>query len=147
VNNPSQRAPAAHHTDERIQSTRRRIAAHVASLWYILLLAALLYRQVYLQQPVREYWDVGLIFLVGAGYMVIANFAQGTYSETFPRYVAIALPIMLATILLALAWRGQLATPADWLWAILAALTSMGVLVLVFYVLHRRWEKRSGLTD
>ena len=137
----------ARRTDERIQTTRRRIAAQTASLWYVLLLATLLYRQVYLQQPVRDYWDIGLVFLLGAGYMVIANFAQGTFSGTFPRYVLIAYPIMLAAILGALAWRGQLTTLVDWLWAVLAALTSMGVFAGLFYALNRRWEKRSGLND
>ncbi len=142
------RKPASdYHIDERIQTTRRRIAAQAFGLWYILLLATLLYRQVYLRQPVSEYWDIGLVFLVGAGYTVIANFAQGTFSETFPRYLLIAFPVMLAASLLALAWRGQLTTLADWLWASLAALTSMGILALLYYVLNRRWEKRSGLTD
>lgn len=73
--------------DEKIRQTKNRIASRTFGIWYILLLAALLYRQFNLRQAPKEFWDIALIFFIGTFYVAITGFGQGAvYEHSFTRY-------------------------------------------------------------
>lgn len=134
--------------DERIRETKNRIASRAFGIWYYLLLVNLLYRQFYLRQAPKEYWDIALIFFVGTLYVSISGFAKGAvYESSLARYWKWTVPIILTTILALNFLQGRLNTIADFLVTLLSALIGVAFIGLVFYFLYRRWEKKIDLED
>ena len=134
--------------DERIIQARRRIAASGFHIWYILLLANLLYRQFYLGQPWNEYWDIALIFFIGAPYVTIASFAQGAVYETsIIRHGKRIAPSVLITIVVLMYFQGRINTVVELLTVVTEALLGLSMFGLLCYYLYRRWEKKSDLAD
>jgi hypothetical protein len=134
--------------DERIIGVNNRIAARGFGIWYVLSLVALLYRQFYLGQPAKEYWDMALIFFVGTSYVTIASFAQGAVHETaIRRYGKRTVPAILLTIVAVMYFRGQINSPVDLVVAAISALASLSLLGLLFHYLYRRWERQTGLNS
>lgn len=134
--------------DERIIQARRRIAASGFHIWYILLLANLLYRQFYLGQPWNEYWDILLTFFIGASYVTIASFAQGALYETsITRYGKWTAPSVLITIVVVMYFQGRINTVVELLTIVTGALLGLSMFGLLSYYLYRRWEKKSDLAD
>ena len=134
--------------DERISQARRRIAASGFGIWYILLLAMLYYRQFYLGQPWKEYWDIALTFFIGTSYVTIASFARGAVHETsIVRIAKWTVPTILIGIVVVMYFQGLINTVADLLTLVTSALLSLSMLGLLCYYLYRRWEKKSDLAD
>lgn len=134
--------------DERIRKTKHQITSRAFGIWYLLLLAALLYRQFYLRQDPKEYWDIALIFFIGALYVSIAGFAKGAvYETTFARQLKWTVPAILISIIALNYFQGKLATIADLLEILISALIGLASIGLVFYFLYRRWEKKIDLED
>lgn len=134
--------------DERISQTKSRIASRAFGIWYILLLAALLYRQFYLRQAPKEYWDIALIFFIGTFYVSIAGFAQGAvYEHSLTRYWKWSAPVILITIIALNYFQGKINSIANFLEILISALIGLAFIGLVFYLLYRRWEKSIDLED
>jgi hypothetical protein len=134
--------------DERIRETKSRIASRGFGIWYLLLLAALLYRQFYLGQAPREYWDIAVIFFVGTMYVAIAGYAQGAvYESSLARFWKWTVPVILITILALNYFQGKLDTVAALLETAISAMIGAAFVGLVFYLLYRRWEKKIGLEE
>ena len=129
-------------TDERIRQTKNRIASQGFGIWYLLLLAALLYRQFYLRQAPQEYWDLALIFFVGTFYVAIAGYAKGAvYEKSLARYWKLTVPVIVLTIITLNYFQGKLTTIADLLETLISSLIGVAFIGLIFYFLYRRWEK------
>jgi hypothetical protein len=134
--------------DERIRKTKHQIASRAFGIWYLLLLAALLYRQFYLGQAPKEYWDIALIFFIGSLYVSIAGFAKGAVYETsFARQLKWTVPAILFSIVAVNYFQGKLDTVADLLEILISALIGLASIGLVFYFLYRRWEKKIDLEE
>ena len=134
--------------DERISQARRHVTATGYGIWYILLLAMLIYRQVFLGQPLSEYWDIALTFFVGTLYVTIACFAQGAVYETqVIRYGKWMFPSILITIEIVLYLRGGIKTVIDLLAVIISASVTLSLLGLLLFFLYRHWEKKHHLAD
>ncbi len=133
--------------DERIRETINRYAARGFFMWYFLLLIVLLYRQFYLKQPVSEFLDLGIIFAIGTMYVGISCFAQGVYSGSISKYLKTVIPVVSATNLAVLYYRGQLNSFHDFLGAVLGCVVGASVIGFIIYYLNRAWEKKSDLTD
>jgi uncharacterized membrane protein YccC len=134
--------------DERIRETMNRIASRAFGIWYLLLLAALLYRQFYLGQAPKEYWDLALIFFVGTLYVAIAGFAKGAvYENSLAQYWKWTVPVILITIIALNYFQGKVDTFADLLETLVSALIGAAFIGFIFYFLYRRWEKKIGLEE
>lgn len=134
--------------DERIREAKNRIASRAFGIWYLLLLATLLYRQFYLGQDPKEYWDIALTFFVGTLYVSIAGFAKGAvYENSLARYWKWTVPVISITIIAINYFQGRLDTIAELLETLVSALIGLAFIGLVFYFLYRRWEKKIGLDD
>ena len=130
-------------TDERILQTKNRVASQGFGIWYILLLAALLYRQFYLRQSPQEYWDFALIFFIGTFYVAIAGFAKGAVHEgSLTRFWRWTVPVIVLTIVALNYFQGKLVTIADLFETLISALVGITFVGLIFYLLYRRWEKK-----
>lgn len=134
--------------DERIKRTQNRIAVRGFGLWYILLLAALLYRQFYLGQPASEYWDLALIFFIGTLYVVIAGFSQGAIYETsVVRSAKWAAPVILFSIVAAILYQGTIQSLVDLVGVVLSASVGLLAFGLVCYYLYQRWLRKNILEN
>jgi hypothetical protein len=132
--------------DERIIQSRNRIAAGGFTIWYLLLLGMLIYRQFYLGQTWDEYWDIALTFFIGTLYVVIASFAKGAVCETsIVRSVKWTVPIILISIVAVLFFQGRINTFVDLMMVLTSAFLSLSILGVFSYYLYRRWEKRNDL--
>ena len=69
--------------DERIRATIHRSAARGFAIWYVLLFIALLYRNFHLHQPVKEHWDITVVFFVGTIYVFLSFINKGVYAGHF----------------------------------------------------------------
>lgn len=129
--------------DERIQDETRRIGSRVFSLWYYLLMASLLYRQFYLRQSLDQYWDIALIFFLGALYASIARFARGAVSgNTITRSFKWAAPIIILTIIITTYLLGNINSTVGLIETIVGASIGLVVVGSLFLFLYRRWEQR-----
>ncbi len=132
--------------DERISETKSQIASRAFGIWYLLLLVALLYRQFYLKQAPKEYWDIALIFFIGCFYVVGAGFSKGAvYENSLARYWKLTVPVIIVTILGLNYFQGRLNTIADILVTLISALIGLAFVGVVFYFLYQRWEKKIDL--
>lgn len=134
--------------DERIRQTRNRIATRGFGICYVLLLAALLYRQFILGQSPSEYWDLALIFIVSSLYVAVAGYAQGAVPANMQTsYWKWTVPVIAITIVLVSFLRGGISSLAGFLATLVAALIGASVMGIIFYYLYRRWEKQAGLEE
>jgi hypothetical protein len=128
--------------DERVQATMRRIATQTFGIWYVLLLAALLYRQFYLGQSLKQYWDIALIFLLGTTYASVAIFAQGAvYKNSMVKSFKWVAPILPITIVVVAYLKGGISTIWELVETFVAATVGFAVVGILFYFLYRRWER------
>jgi hypothetical protein len=129
-------------SDERIRLSKRHIASQGFGIWYFLLLASLLYRQFVLKQSIDQYWDIAVIFFIGAFYVSIAIHAKGAITEnTITRYFKWSAPLILVTILAISYFLGNIASITDLIVTILSAAIGIAVVAILFYFLYRRWER------
>ena len=134
--------------DERIKRTQNRIAARGFWLWYILLLAALLYRQFYLGQPVSEYWDLALISFIGTLYVVIASFSHGAVYETSViRSAKRTAPVILFSIVAVNVYQGTIRSLVDLVEVVLSASAGLLAFGFVCYYLYQRWLRKNILDN
>jgi hypothetical protein len=129
-------------TDERIGLSKRHIASKGFGIWYILMLASLIYRQFYLGQTIDQYWDVVATFFIGAMYVSIAAFAQGAVimNRTTRSFRWSALTILL-TIIAVSYFRGSIASVSDLMTTIASAAIGIAFVAILFYALYRSWER------
>jgi hypothetical protein len=129
-------------TDERIRQTKNRVASQGFGIWYLLLLAALLYRQFYLKQPIQQYWDLAAIFFVGAGYVSISIFAKGALPESYiPRAFKWTPPVIIITIVAVNYLLGNIRTIPQLIVTIIFAAVGVSLVMIIFYYLYERWER------
>lgn len=135
-------------SDERITRTKNQIAATGFNIWLILILLSLFYRQFYLGQSPREYWDIALILFIGTLYVALATYAKGAVQETaIYHYGKWVIPVILASILLVNFFLGNISSVLDFLAILVSALVSLLILWFIFYTLYSRWEKRNEISD
>lgn len=134
--------------DERIRQTRNHIASRAFGIWYVLLLATLLYRQFYMGQALNEYWDIALIFFIGTSYVAIAGYARGAVHEnSLARFWKRIVPGVVITIVALSYLEGRVDTVAEFLGTLIFALIGVAFVGLVFYFFYRRWEEKINLED
>ena len=129
-------------SDERIRSTKRHIASQGFGIWYILMLASLLYRQFILKQSIDQYWDIAVIFFVGAFYVSISGFARGAvYENRVTRSFKWSAVTILLTIIAVSTFLGNITSITELIVIILSAAIGLAVMAILFYFLYRRWER------
>jgi uncharacterized membrane protein len=130
--------------DERIIRARNRIASRGYALWAIGFMIALLYRQFYLRQPPREYWDIALVFFSGNLYVTIASFAQGAFHESaYRKSGKWTIAGILLAVLAVMVVQGQIGSLLDVVAQVASVLAGLSVFGLLSYYLYRRWEKQT----
>ena len=129
--------------DERIRSSISKITSQVFVIWYVLMLASLLYRQFYLGQPLRQYWDIVAIFVIGTSYGTISMFARGAvYENRITKCVKWSVPTLLVTNVAVAYFRGHIQTIGDLIASITGAVIGITLLGILLFFLYRRWEKK-----
>jgi uncharacterized membrane protein YphA (DoxX/SURF4 family) len=129
-------------TDERISSTKRSIASRGFGIWYVLLLASLLYRQFVLRQTIDQYWDIAVVFLAGALYVSVSLFARGAVVEDrIMRSFKVSIPTILLTILAVTYLAGGVTSLSGLLITAVSALIGVSSMMILFYLLYRHWER------
>lgn len=130
--------------DERIIRAKNRIAAHGFAISSISLMIALLYRQFYLRQAAKEYWDIAVILFAGNLYVTIASFAQGAFHETaLRRSGKWTVAVILLTTIAVMYLQGEISSVIDGVAHVALALAGLSSLGLLSYYLYRRWEKQT----
>jgi hypothetical protein len=139
--------------DERIIRSRNDIAAQGFRICLAILAVALFYRQLYLEQHPREYWDVLLAFFASAVYVNLmthargATLAQAEDGSSFPRMWRSLSRILVVLVGINL-FRGEIELSLSGIGGIvLGALIGAVPVVLLFYLLDRWWKRRSGLEE
>jgi hypothetical protein len=129
-------------SDERILSDKRRIASNAFGIWYILMLASLLYRQFILKQSIEQYWDITVILLIPCLYVSISMFAKGAIpAHAITRYLKRSAPIILVTIVVISYFLGNIVSITNLIVTIIAAAFGIAIVGVAFYYLYRRWER------
>jgi O-antigen/teichoic acid export membrane protein len=128
--------------DERIRLSKRNIASKGFGIWYILLLASLLYRQFYLKQSIDQYWDIAVTFFIGTFYVSISMFAKGAvYKNRITESFKWSTLSILVTIIAVSYFLGNIASIADLITTIISAAIGVAFMTILFYFLYRRWEQ------
>ncbi len=129
-------------SDERIRLSKRHIASRGFGIWYILLIASLLYRQFYLRQSIDQYWDIAITFFIGALYVSISSFAKGAVHENriTRSFKWSALSILLVIVAVSY-FLGNITSIADLVITILSASLGIALITILFYFLYKRWEQ------
>ena len=141
-------------TDERIVRSRNDIAAQGFKICIVLLFVTMMYRQLYLGQHPREFWDMIVVFFVGGAYFNLANIVRGNvrdqHGTSFPRLWERLVRILLIVSLTILAlnlWQGRIASATDlvedWLGFLIIVPTAA---VLLSVLVHRR-NRRADVTE
>ena len=129
--------------DERIQLSKRHIASQGYFIWYFLMLASLLYRQLYLKQPIEQYWDIAVIFLIGAIFVSISTFYRGAVHENA---ITILYKWMVPSIIIGVVAvnyiLGNIASIKQLIVTIISTVIGLSLVMLVFYILYKRWESK-----
>jgi hypothetical protein len=128
--------------DERILLEKRLIASQGFGIWYLLMLASLLYRQFYLRQSIDQYWDIAAAFFIGTFYVSISIFAKGAlYENRITRsFKWSALTIMMTIVAVSYSL-GNIASFADLIATIISAAIGIALITILFYFLYKRWEQ------
>jgi hypothetical protein len=130
--------------DERIQLSLRQIGSQGFVIWYFLMLFSLLYRQFYLQQSIEQYWDFAAIFFIGAIYVSTSIFAQSAVREsaitrTF-KFMAPTIIIVVVAVNYAL---GNVRSVTELISVILSASIGLSLVMAIFYILYKRWGRKT----
>jgi hypothetical protein len=134
--------------DERIRSSIRKITSQVFGIWYVLLLASLLYRQFYLGQPLRQYWDIVVIFFIGTSYATISMFARGAvYENRITKCVKWSVPTLLVTNVAVAYFRGHIKTIGDLIASVIGGAIGIALVGILLCFLYRRWEKKIDVSE
>jgi hypothetical protein len=134
--------------DERIRASVSKIGSQVFGIWYVLLLASLLYRQFYLRQPLRQYWDIAAIFFIGTAYGTISLFARGAvYTNRIARCIKWSVPTLLVTNVAVAFLQGHVKTIGDLIVSILGGVIGISVLGALLFFLYRRWERKIDASE
>jgi VanZ family protein len=129
-------------SDERIRLSKRHIASQGFGIWYILLIASLLYRQFYLQQSIDQYWDIALTFFIGTLYVSISIFSRGAvYENRITKSFKWSSISILLVIIAVSYFRGNIASISDLVVTVISALIGIAFITILFYFLYRRWEQ------
>lgn len=129
--------------DERIQSSMRHIASQGFFIWYILMLASLLYRQFYLKQPIEQYWDLAAIFFIGAMFVSISMFNRGAvHKNTIKILYKWMVPSIIITVVALNYILGNIASIKQLIVTIISAAIGISIVMVVFYILYKRWESK-----
>ena len=129
--------------DERIQSSTRRITHQVFVIWYILMLASLLYRIFYLKQPIEQYWDLAAIFVIGCLFGTISVFSQGAvHKDFFKIFYKVMIPIIIIIMFAVSYFFCNIKSITQLIVIIISSLIVFSLVVLVFYILYKSWERR-----
>jgi uncharacterized BrkB/YihY/UPF0761 family membrane protein len=67
--------------DERIIAERRALSSRAFGWIYLALWAMVLRRQLILEQPIQEYWDLFALTLFASGYLFIGLVRNGLYQS------------------------------------------------------------------
>lgn len=134
--------------DERIRSSITKITSQVFVIWYVLLLASLLYRQFYLGQPLRQYWDIVVIFCIGTSYGTISMFARGAvYKNRITKCAKWSVPTLLLTNVAVAYFRGHIETIGDLIASIIGGAIGIALLGILLFFLYRRWERKIDVSE
>ncbi|MEM7799776.1 MAG: DUF6773 family protein [Chloroflexota bacterium] len=127
--------------DERIHVTVREVGTQVFYLWFFLLLSSLLYRLVYLRQPLGDNWDILLIFFLGAVYASFALVSKGAISDRQSgRFLMIIAPTIAISMTVSSYFLGnQDITTLALMFVYTFA--GAGAFFLLFGVIYRRWDR------
>ncbi len=129
-------------TDERISSTKRSIASQGFGIWYVLMLASLLYRQFYLRQTIDQYWDIAVTFFVGALFVSFSIFSRGAvYENKITRSFKWSALTILLTVLAVSYLLGNITSLAELMVTAVSAAIGMAFVAILFYLVYRRWER------
>ncbi len=128
--------------DERIRSSKRHIASQGFGIWYILILASLLYRQFFLKQSINQYWDIAATFFIGTFYVSISVFAKGAvYENRITRSFKWSALTILLTIFAVSYFLGNIASFVDLIVTMISAAIGIALVTILFYFLYKRWEQ------
>ena len=129
--------------DERIQSSMRHIAAQGFVIWWILLNTSLLYRQFYLKQPLEQYWDLAVIFIIGVMFASISMFGRGAvHKNTATTVFKFLVPFIIIGLVALNFILGNIASIKELIGTIIGAAIGVSLSVVVLYLLYRRWERK-----
>lgn len=141
--------------DERIVSVRNEIQARGFQICVVVLMAGLLYRQFYLRQHPREYWDVALALFGAMTYVGFTIWGRGATTAQGERGASLPWPwwrfgLVVLVVSAFNSWYSgiPLDSAGDAAIMIMAsvagALAGVFLVVLLYYYLGRRWNRRSG---
>ncbi|MFC1693803.1 DUF6773 family protein [Candidatus Latescibacterota bacterium] len=138
--------------DERIKTVRNRSAAGGFLITYCLLLIDLLYRQFYLKQSPGDYWDIFMIWFVSMLYVGITAFSSGMVSGQVKvgRQLKILIPGFIVIMFVIFYIHGKITTLHELAGIIVSLVVGVPVfcsVVLFYYYLNRRWEKKNELEE
>lgn len=133
--------------DERIQSSLRSICAQGFAIWWVLINAAILYRQIYLKQSPDQYWDLAAIFVIGVAYVTISMFSRGAVQKDILKIVVIFLVPFLTALSVALNYfQGDITSVKELAVTIISAAVGtcigVGILYVLYKTLYKRWESK-----
>jgi len=132
-------------TDERLTSVINRSASKGFYLWYVLIMAILLYRQFWLKQNIEEFIDIGIIFFIGTLYVFISYLNQGVLANnTGKRILRIVLSaaggIIIVNIL-----TGQLNSFWEYVGLVIGIIFFLAVFIPVTFYLNSKWKKKNEI--
>jgi hypothetical protein len=141
--------------DERIISVQNEIQARGFQICVVVLMAGLYYRQFYLRQHPREYWDVALALFGALAYVGFTAWGRGATRAQGERGASLPWPwwrfgLIVLVVCATNSWYGGVPLDSAGEAAIVIAATIAGALagvlpvVLLFRYLGRRWNRRSG---
>jgi hypothetical protein len=134
--------------DERIETTRNRIAARGFFIMYFLLLISLNYRMWILKQDPREYWDFIAIFFVVCFYGSIAFANKGVFDHNFKRlWLGVFIGTFIGISIIFFFIRGQIHSFVEVGVFLINFLLGLGLVIAVAYLLNRRWKRKEGIED
>ncbi len=138
--------------DERIQTTVNRFAARGFCIWWVLLIIALDYRLWILKQHPREFWDILVIFCIGALYVSIASANKGVLGifdhglKSRSLIIGIVAGAMIGSFI-SLFIAGQMHSVVDVGAFLIGFLPGIGLAIGILYFLNRRWKGKEGIED
>jgi len=133
--------------DERIETTRNRVAARGFIILYFLMMIVLDYRVLILKQPLRDYWDFFAIWVIATVSGFIAFASKGLFDYGFNKFFLMISVIVLITVPATLFITGQIHSVAQVGVMLIGAVPAMGLVVAIAYFLNRRWKRKEGIED
>ncbi|MBN2210501.1 MAG: hypothetical protein JW709_03815 [Sedimentisphaerales bacterium] len=133
--------------DERIQTTTNRMAAIGFFIWNLLLPISLCYRILILKQYPSQWWDIAAIWIIGIFVVFIANAGKGGLDYQFKKKfftIGIIIVIAIAVILFIM---GMIHSIADLGGVLIGSISGVGLVIVVAYLLNRRWRRKAGFEN